>query len=67
MILRVEGQNSVALLGKFLQFIGMITTGAARLIGIQSDNPRLEFEYLAGGSLLFLSGLLVLKFSGRAS
>jgi hypothetical protein len=67
MILRLEGQNPVALLGKFLQFAGLIVTGAALFIGIQSDNPRMELGYLSGGAIVFLVGMLVLKFSGRSA
>jgi hypothetical protein len=57
----------MAILGKFLQFLGLTVTGIALVVGIQSDSPRLELGFLAGGAILFLLGVLVLRFSGGGS
>ncbi len=57
----------LALLGKFLQFSGLSVTGIALIVGIQSASPRLELGFLAAGAILFLLGVLVLRFSGGGS
>jgi hypothetical protein len=62
-----SGNIQMNILGKLLQFLGMTITGAALVVGIAHDDPRMELSYLAGGAILFMFGVLILRFGGRKS
>ena len=43
-------------LGRTLQFFALVGVGYALIIGLQTQDPRLELKILAAGALQFLCG-----------
>ncbi|MBI1849188.1 MAG: hypothetical protein HYR85_02475 [Planctomycetes bacterium] len=43
-------------IGKFLEAFGLVSVAAALVVGLQTDNIRLELSILAGGGAVFLLG-----------
>lgn len=52
-------------IGKFLQIVGLLVTGAALVVGLQTTDPFTELKMLAVGALVFFVGWLVLQKAER--
>jgi hypothetical protein len=53
-------------LGRTLQILALVQVGAALLIGLQSQDVKLELTLLTLGAIQFLIGVLLLKGTSQA-